>query len=156
MFVLLESGKPLLVTHPLVCAAACAGGHSDTVSWLAENCGRFNELSTAAAAEHNRLELLKWLRAEKGCAWDSSTTVAAATHGNLELLQWAYSQGCPFSSTICPLTARQGHFEVLKYLVVNGAEINEWVCSAAARGGHLHILKWLRERECPVRPSLSF
>lgn len=145
-----EFEKSHLVAHPSVCAAACAGGHLPTINWLSEHGGTFNELSTAAAAEHNHLELLKWLRNDLGCAWTESTTVSAALRGHLEVLQWAHSHGCPFSSNICASTARQGHFEALKYLVANGALINEWTCSAAARGGYLHILQWLRERQCPV------
>ena len=39
-------------------------------------------------ARTNKLELLKWIREEKKCEWDSWTINAAARQGNLEMVKY--------------------------------------------------------------------
>ena len=64
----------------------------------------------------NKLELLKWIREEKKCEWNSRTINAAAEQGNLEMVKYCVANECPIDEFACASAARNGHLEVLKYL----------------------------------------
>ena len=97
----------------------------------------------------NKLELLKWAREEKKCAWDECTIIAeAAYRGNLEMVKYCVANECPIDVYACAEAASGGHLEVLKYLREEGkAPWNSDTATLAARNGHLHILEYLVERK---------
>jgi hypothetical protein len=96
----------------------------------------------------NKLELLKWIREEKKCEWDSRTIQAAAYHGNLEVVKYCAANECPIDEWACANAAFNGHLEVLKYLREESkAPSDENTATWAARNGHLHILEYLVERK---------
>ena len=64
----------------------------------------------------NKLELLKWIREEKKCEWNSRTINAAAEQGNLEMVKYCVANECPIDEFACACAAENGHLEVLKYL----------------------------------------
>ena len=99
-------------------------------------------------AETNKLELLKWIREEKKCEWDSWTINAAARQGNLEMVKYCVANECPFEECLCPSAALNGHLECLKYLHEEAkAPWDYWTAKCAAGNGHIHILEYLVERK---------
>jgi len=99
-------------------------------------------------AETNKLELLKWIREEKKCEWDSGTINVAARQGNLEMVKYCVVKKCPISSNACAFAASGGHLEVLKYLREEvKVPWDEYTAIWAAENGHLHILEYLVERK---------
>ena len=96
----------------------------------------------------NKLELLKWIREEKKCAWDEETSAVAARQGNLEMVKYCVANRCPIDAFSCRNAARNGHLECLKYLHEEAKTPWDWkTASRAAENGHLHILEYLVERE---------
>ena len=96
----------------------------------------------------NKLELLKWIREEKKCAWDEETSAVAARQGNLEMVKYCVANRCPINASSCRNAARNGHLECLKYLHEEAEAPWDWkTASEAAENGHLHILEYLVERE---------
>ena len=96
----------------------------------------------------NKLELLKWIREEKKCEWDSGTIDAAAYQGNLEMVKYCVANECPIDACACAWAARCGHLEVLKYLHEEVKAPWDWrTAERAAEKGHLHILEYLVERK---------
>ena len=111
-------------------------------SWWAERhfCWR--------VAGTNKLELLKWIREEKKCDWDSGTINAAARQGNLEMVKYCVANECPMYEDACENAAENGHLEILKYLREEVKARWDWnTATRAAKNGHLHILEYLVERE---------
>ncbi len=100
-------------------------------------------------AETNKLELLKWIREEKKCVWDSRTIHAAAIQGNLEMVKYCVANYCVvIDSEACAYAALNGHLEILKYLREVAKAPWDWRIAAwAAKNGHLHILEYLVERK---------
>jgi len=99
-------------------------------------------------AQTNKLELLKWIREEKKCKWDSRTTDAAAEQGNLDMVKYCVANECPIDGRACAHAASGGHLECLKYLHEEAKAPWYWRTAAwAAFSGHLHILEYLVERK---------
>ena len=99
-------------------------------------------------AKTNKLELLKWIREEKKCLWDSGTITVAAIQGNLEMVKYCVANECPIKVFACANAAFNGHLEVLKYLREEAkARWNSDTAAGAAENGHLHILEYLVERK---------
>ena len=53
----------------------------------------------------NKLELLKWIREEKKCEWNSRTINAAAEQGNLEMVKYCVANECPIDEFACACAA---------------------------------------------------
>jgi hypothetical protein len=99
-------------------------------------------------AQTNKLELLKWIREEKKCTWNSRTINAAARQGNLEMVKYCVANECPIDEFACANAAGNGHLECLKYLREEVKAPWDWRSAAwAAENGHLHILEYLVERK---------
>ena len=99
-------------------------------------------------AKTNKLELLKWIREEKKCLWDSRTITAAAIQGNLETVKYCVANYCLIDSEACAYAALNGHLEILKYLREEAkAPWDSRIAAWAAKNGHLHILEYLVERK---------
>jgi hypothetical protein len=99
-------------------------------------------------AKTNKLELLKWIREEKKCTWNSRTINAAAEQGNLEMVKYCVANECPIYEYTCACAAGGGHLEVLKYLHEEvKAPWDFRTATRAAQNGHLHILEYLVERK---------
>ena len=99
-------------------------------------------------ARTNELELLKWIREEKKCAWNAWTIDGAAEQGNVEMVKYCVANRCPIDSHACALAAKNGHLGILKYLREEVKAPWNWNSGArAALNGHLHILEYLVERK---------
>ena len=87
---------------------------------LAEGYRRYHTMARYAA-EHGRLELVKWLCGEGGFAMDEGLMMDAAVSGNLELVRWLRGEGCPWDYLTCSEAVHKGHVEVLRWARQNGA-----------------------------------
>ncbi|CAL6326935.1 unnamed protein product [Bathycoccus prasinos] len=99
-------------------------------------------------AKTNKLELLKWIREEKQCEWNSRTIDMAANQGNLEMVKYCVANEYPIDELACINAASGGQLECLKYLHEEAkapwdSRTAEW----AALNGHLHIFEYLVERK---------
>jgi len=104
----------------------------------------------------NKLELLKWIREEKECEWDSQTINAAAQKGNLEMVKYCVANECPIGVLACANAALNGQLEVLKYLREEAKAPWDWkTANWAAQNGHLHILEYLVERKFDQYDTLA-
>jgi hypothetical protein len=107
-------------------------------------------------ARTNELELLKWIREEKKCAWNAWTIDGAAEQGNLEMVKYCVANQCPFDASACRSAAANGHLDCLKYLHEEVKAPWNWNSGAqAASNGHLHILEYLVERKYEHFPQLA-
>ena len=96
----------------------------------------------------NKLELLKWIREEKKCEWNSRTINVAARQGNLEMVKYCVANECPIDAFACACAAENGRLECLKYLHEEvKAPWDSLTARWAALNGHLHILEYLVERK---------
>jgi hypothetical protein len=99
-------------------------------------------------ARTNKLELLKWIREEKKCDWNSLTIEAAAGQDNLEMVKYCVANECPVDVGACAYAAKGGYLECLKYLHEEVKAPWDWSTAAwTARDGHLHIFEYLVERK---------
>jgi hypothetical protein len=97
-------------------------------------------------AATNKLELLKWVREEKNCGWDSWTFSTAADEGNMEMLKYCAANQCPIDEWACAYAAKNGHLECLKYLHEDvNAPWHGDTGYEAVEHGRLHILEYLVE-----------
>ena len=108
-------------------------------------------------AEKNNLEMLKWVREEKKCAWYNRTISIFVELGNLEAIKYCVENGCPIDSSACENAARNGHLELLKYLhETGGAPLSKEVSKSAASRGHIDVLRYLAERDCPMTETTCY
>lgn len=56
-----------------------------------------DESVCAAAARQGRFEVLRWLREEANCPWDSRTTSSAFEMNYATIFEWACLNGCPYA-----------------------------------------------------------
>lgn len=74
---------------------ACYYGKIPVLEWMIQTYGcRLNKRLCFIAAKENKLETLKWLRAN-GCKWDEKTCSIALQKLHFEVLLWAIENGCP-------------------------------------------------------------
>ena len=99
-------------------------------------------------AKTNKLELLKWAREEKKCAWDEETIAKAADQGNIKMVKYCVANECPMDEMACVCAAKNGYLRILKYLREEAkAPWDYETATEAARNGHLHILEYLVARK---------
>jgi len=99
-------------------------------------------------AQTNKLELLKWAREEKKCAWGEWTINEAASQGNFEMVKYCVANKCHMDEWTCSNAAKKGHLECLKCLREEAKAPWDWrTAKYAAENGLLHILKYLVERK---------
>ena len=126
-----------------------------TLEWAWENrslCWRKDETYFCSqVAETNKLELLKWIREEKKCVWDSRTINAAARQGNLEMVKYCVANECPIDVEACACAAENGHLECLKYLHEEAeAPWDEMTLHGAKHySKHIDCLNYAIEQKCP-------
>jgi len=99
-------------------------------------------------AKTNKLELLRWIREEKGCEWDGRVFNEAISLGNLDMVKYCVANGFFVEEWACTCAAEYGHLECLKYLHEEARAPWDWrAATMAASNGHLHILEYLVERK---------
>ena len=151
-----EEGGPLNMD---LLTSAAEAGDLGVLSWATEALELpWHKFVCSEAAEHNRIEVLRFARAG-GCPWDEETCENAAREGHLDVLKWARAQDppCPWNWRTCAEAAAGGHLDVLKWCRAQTPPCpwNEDTCSEAAEGGHLEVLKWARSEDPPCPFSLD-
>ena len=100
-------------------------------------------------AETNDLKLLRWVREEKECAWDSMTSGVAAILGNLDMLKYCCENGCEVHNGTCADSAKNGHLDCLKYLRSKYCPWDGQVCQFAHEGNHIDCLTYAVKNKAP-------
>jgi len=100
-------------------------------------------------AETNDLKLLRWVREEKECAWDSMTSGVAAILGNLDMLKYCCENGCEVHNGTCADSAKNGHLDCLKYLRSKNCSWDGQVCQFAHEGNHIDCLTYAVKNKAP-------
>ena len=112
----------------------------------------------------NKLELLKWIREEKKCTWNSRTINAAAEQGNLEMVKYCVANECPIDEWRVHMLPQKVISRYSNTYAKKRKRLGiEYTATWAAANGHLHILEYLVERKydkyeriaCSVRPSTA-
>ena len=135
-----------------LCAAA-ARGRLDILEWaLANDCPSVNDVNVcASAASGSHLRVLKWLREEKGFAWDVNTLAFAADTGCYPIVEYCLSEGCPMDDSVVSYAVRANRFQMVKHLVRKGFVIDEDACMVlAAAAGNVQILEYLKSQGCVI------
>jgi len=61
--------------------------------------------------------VLKWLRSEIGCPWNSQTCASASEAGHLDVLRWLRANGCPWDEEKCKKVAgMKGRDDVVSWI----------------------------------------
>ena len=154
----------LLQAHTLNCSIdgyclteACYSGNMEMVQWIRSLGITFGYRSaTAAAAQSQNFELLKWLF-QDGCSGSAGIIAAAVRHNNMEILQWALDINGTIGSEDVNACAEVGNLEVMEILWKK--QRSQVSCAsffdAAVRGGHLRMIQWARNHYIPWSKSVS-
>ncbi|SPN79683.1 Ankyrin repeat-containing protein [Brazilian cedratvirus IHUMI] len=95
------------------------------------------------AAEHGRLEILKWAR-EIDSERDATVLYNSAEQGHLEILKWALENGYEMYVDVFYTAAEKGQFAILKWLVENFPSFwDEGVLHAAIQTRQVEIIKYI-------------
>mmetsp|Transcript_29972 Transcript_29972/g.91768 ORF Transcript_29972/g.91768 Transcript_29972/m.91768 type:complete len:428 (-) Transcript_29972:405-1688(-) len=141
-------------TSTAACGAAAGGGHRAALQWLLDRGFRCDATTCAFAALRGRLEILRFLREEKGVSWDETTCESAARGGHVSVLAYAHAEGCPWGST-CRFAAEYDRLDILKFARAHGCPWDEETCLAALDRGHVAVLEWCCINACPWPSSLT-
>lgn len=132
---------------------AAQGGHTSCVEWLlVRKCG-MRPAAMEAAAAHGHLNILRLLRLQYSCPWDSDAPIAAASYGHLDCLKFLLRapDTCPWSGTsVTAAAAEHGHVHVLKWLITRNGDLCKLrlnACRFAALRGHIPVLELARDRD---------
>ena len=98
------------------------------LKWARENGCPWDEMTCAAAAQEEYLDVLKW-----ACA-------IAAGQGHHEVVKLATSNGCDYDEETHATAAHYSQLEPLLYLESIGCRAGTGSCAAAAINGHLHFM----------------
>jgi hypothetical protein len=164
-------------SHTVVKAAARSGRLTILQLVLSKHSARPRTLSHYAARSGS-ISMLKWLKAQRWCKFDSDTCFEAARGGHLAALLHLRSTGCSWDvNHIACYAANGGSIEVVEWLRQHGdvridANTLAWAagagqtamcehlrsigcdwgvyaCSHAAECDRLDTLRWLRDSGCP-------
>jgi hypothetical protein len=107
------------------------------------------EYFCSQVAATNDLKLLRWVREEKECAWDSMTSGTAAVLGNLDMLKYCCENGCEVDARHCAGAARNGHLACLEYLRSKNCPWDERTCQSAHEENNIDCLTYAVRNKCP-------
>ena len=107
------------------------------------------ELFCTRVSATNDLELLKWAREVKQCAWDWKASIHAAAQGNLDMLKYCCENGCGVNDRVCVAAAGEGHLDCLVYLREKNVPWSVEVCFHAHEENHLDVLAYAVKNKCP-------
>jgi hypothetical protein len=130
---------------------AARSGSVSMLKWLkAEGGFTFASSTCRAAAACGRLEALQHLRSE-GCNWAAEQIARdAACSGSIEMIDWLWQQqGIVINAHVLADAAGSGHIALCKHLRESGCNWDASACTEAATYGHFEVLRWLRESGCP-------
>lgn len=151
--------------RPIDCAVI--SGDVRLLGWLIDHGADIGDARNAmniiyAAANHGKVEILKWLKSrdidsKRGYANEITLVHAAAISGSLETLEWLFSLGSNVKGRSSqgqePIfaAAKSGKIDVIRWLIIHGASANgrdkqgECPADAALAFGQINALEWLLE-----------
>ena len=138
-----------------VCIYAAQSGSCNTLKRLYELGCPLNEDACSEAALHGYLEVLKFLRNDLNCPWDSLTPALASLGGNKEVLEWCFENNCPVCAHSPVNAARNGHCECLKILYEHNAPLNGHILRVARMYKQHECLKFALKNNFPEDDGLS-
>jgi hypothetical protein len=145
---LLHANGPPVRSMYFAMMGAATYGHLDIVKFLHGTRRRECHVDArAAAVEHGKLEVAKWLHFNTEL---SNSNIAAfarldmpARSGDLETIQWCHAQGFKgFTTDVMNAAAGSGHLDIVKWLHANRAEgCTTYAMDVAASNDHLGVVK---------------
>jgi hypothetical protein len=115
--------------------------------------------------EEARLDVLKWLVAEKNYDIKAMPFGLAVLNGDIKILEWARRNTAgmfkkfPLIKCAFSFAAQFGKVEVLEWTRLNGADIKAIKgldYEIAARNGHLSVLKWAHNNKVKLDRGIFF
>ena len=101
------------------------------------------------AARNGKLNIMKWLHANKTPSLSSLVFREAALFGSLENLKWLYEKQCPWNEWTFRDAAKFGSLDNIKWLYKNKCPWDEYTLRVAIKNGSLEIVIWLLDKQCP-------
>jgi len=95
------------------------------------------------AARHNRLKILKYLKADGGCTWDRDVCSAACENDHLDMLKYLHKNGCPWHFETFTSACTYGSLNCLKYLHKNGCQYQSEAFTAAVSNERYKCVEYL-------------
>jgi hypothetical protein len=98
--------------------SAVSSGSTELAAWVMAQPGvERTEWALLEAVRRGDTPMCQFLHAEQCLPWNERTTSAAATHNQIDTLDWLREQGCPWSvDKLCAAAAERGAVEVLEHL----------------------------------------
>jgi len=101
----------------------------------------FNHATMLVAAEHNQIEVMKWLH-RYGCGVYDHSAEGAIANGHTEAIKLLYDWGCRFTWRSAGLAAEYNQFETLKLLTSLGAFKTHHTASNLAMHDNFDNIMW--------------
>ena len=103
------------------------------------------------AAFQGSVEILRWLKEEKGWELNKHTGHWAGMGGSTEVLEYLRGMGYEFGEEVCGGAAYGGCLKALKWLRDQDPPCpwDAMTCTSAAWGGNLEALEFLRDQDPP-------
>jgi hypothetical protein len=124
----------------------------DNYPWGSMNefgeCLDFTYFSTRIA-ETNKLELLRWAREEKRCAWNCGCIGTAAHLNNFEMVKYCVDNDCPMNETATTFAALHDNLDMLILLRENKCPWDDKACEAAYLYNRTNVLPYLIKQKAP-------
>lgn len=138
-----------------VCIYAAQSGNRNMLKRLYELGCPLNEDACSEAALHGYLEVLKFLRNDLNCPWDSLTPALASLSGNKEVLEWCLENDCPVCAHSAVNAAKNGHLKCLKILYEHNAPLSSHILRVARMHKQQECLKFALKNNFPEDNGLS-
>lgn len=131
---------------------AAQHGRLEMLKWAKDNIPNWYYGVLVSAAKGGHLDILKWAK-ENNIQGGSFFVYTAAANGHVHILEWAYLETNYYPDvsqrSVSAFAALSGNLATLKWTHKRGFAYDEKVCSYAAREGKLEILKWARANGYP-------
>lgn len=159
LFMTCSAMRPVVREHiglkKHLCGHIAASGKVRLMKWAIDNGCQMSSYSATAAAEHGKLDMLKYIKAVKypQCRLPPSAIVAAAGANQFRITRWLIitnKMSTP-PGALCA-AAFANHFDMVKWLLYTYT-YHQRKCIGlddgfldAAKAGNLRIIKWLKTR----------
>jgi hypothetical protein len=125
----------------------------ELLKWLVtQGCSLDTERSLGTCIIFENSHMLQFLH-DSGCTADEGTIARAAEGGDLDVVKWLRVElNCDWNSETCSRAAQKGHLHVLKWAHENGCEWDGRTVKAALQNKlcHWRLLKYVRDNNCPM------
>lgn len=137
-----------------MCPHLAAHGRLDLLQAALSLGWKIHRDSFIAAAKHNQLEVLEWLRKTVPLEWcPNKIFTTAAEHLSFDVLNAVYDAEVwqEVGIDVYTTAATNGRLEIIQWVVVQklacGAKL---IAELAAKNGHDHIVKWMKNMSVDI------